>query len=473
MNPFKNTSLALRISVFVAAFLAIAGAITGATIYEKVRGSLKEDLTARCMARIAALQAAMEVEDGLLDLEEMQSPLSAPGSDLGASSWYVATRDGIVLWSRNWKENDKDAVTMAKAVVIGERGDAAAQTASIKRDANSGAGRTKYVLPLKAKNIELRISASASNTQMNAELSRLALALWTVGPIAVLAAAGLVTLFVRWQLGPLTDMARQASVIGPENVVARIAPAGGSIECVRLSDAINRMVERLGEGLERERRFASIAAHELRTPLAQLRTGIEVALRRERTAEDYHAALKECLLDVERLQALVTSLLLLTRNQDDASCGREQVRLDRVITQAIRTCASKAILEPAAHGAMQVQGNEELLTCALRNVLENAERYAPGEPARITVTDNDDGAGIIVSVSDSGPGIPEQERERIFQPMVRLDLARTVGVKPDGFGLGLTVARAAAHGCGGTLTCCARADGRTGSEFRFRLKKPL
>jgi len=468
-DKFSGLSLAARISLVAACFLAAAGATTAIALYQRVRTSLKNDLEARCLSKIAALQSSIEVDDGRLELEQKQLFDDGAANSNSDDEWEVSTADGKVLWSRNWTEHPRDILSKSKLITAGEAGTAAAgsELKPIERAAgeNPESNSKFYRLPPHTKNIQLRLSARTSVAHMRAELNRLSLALWTIGPIAVLAAASVLALFVRWQLTPLSRIAREAALIGPENV-ARIGEVGTSVECVRLRESINRMVERLAAGLERERCFASMAAHELRTPVAQLRTNIEVTLRKERVGEEYRQAMNDCLADVERLQNLIASLLLLTRQQ--AAVARNSARLDRVVERARKECASSASIS-GADTKVEVQGNEDLLTCAVRNVLENAQRYARDEAARILVHENGD--EVVLAVADSGPGIPQEQRDRIFEPLVRLDSARTIGEKGDGFGLGLTVARAATRACGGDLTCKVREDGRAGAEFCFRLKR--
>jgi signal transduction histidine kinase len=95
-------------------------------------------------------------------------------------------------------------------------------------------------------------------------------------------------------------------------------------------------------------------------------------------------------------------------------------------------------------------------------------RYAPDSPPEITVAHRDNSLALIVA--DRGPGIPEASREKIFQPLVRLDLSRTIDRAPEGFGLGLAIARSAMRTMGGDLACRPRADGQGGAEFIFTFR---
>jgi len=331
----------------------------------------------------------------------------------------------------------------------------------------------EYGLPPDARRLDLVLTARASADEARTELARLRRTLWAVGPLALAATAAGLALLIRWQLRPLARMAEQAGAIGPAGRGGRIDAAATSSELVRLREAINGMLRRLAEGLERERQFASTAAHELRTPLAQLRTTVEVALRRPREAAEYREALEGVSSDVERLQKLVVGLLQLTRGSDPAGTRSVPVPLLPLLARAAKQCGPALLPAPSPGGdggGPWVYGDAELLHAALCNVLENASRYAPGAPPAVRVVAEDGRGTVLAVISDRGPGVPEEDRERIFQPLTRLDASGTVR-DGGGFGLGLAVARTAARAFGGDLTCRARSDGLAGAEFVLTLRR--
>jgi signal transduction histidine kinase len=303
---------------------------------------------------------------------------------------------------------------------------------------------------------------------MGEELERLAGVLWTVGVSALILVGLALAFLIRWQLAPLAAMAREASRIQP-GAAARIASSGNALEYVRLRQALNQMLERMAGALERERGFASMAAHELRSPLAQLRTGLELTLRRERQPEEYRTAMREALSDVARLEKLVSGLLQLTRLDRLENVPAAGVSLALVLRQAARTGGSAEPTGPVPPDEIHVVGDEYLLTMAVQNVLANAARYAPEAPPewRCTV----EAETVRVAISDSGPGVAEADRERIFEPLTRLEKARTIGEPSQGFGLGLAIARAAVRACLGELTCQARTDAKRGAEFVLVFKR--
>ena len=327
--------------------------------------------------------------------------------------------------------------------------------------------------------LELLLTARTSTAAARAELAATARILWTAGPLVLTATAVLLALVIRRQLRPLARMADQAARISPADLAdagRRIDPAGSTTELIRLREALNSMLLRLAQALQRERRFAATAAHELRTPLAQMRLTLDVALRRERDAAEYRRALADMSTDVDRLGRLVTALLQLTRSSDaaPAAAASRALPLAPLLAKAAAARAPARFDPSATSQDVWIRGDEELLVSALGNVLENAARHAPAEPPAIRVdmdasptSAREAGQCVQVVIADRGPGIPEADRDRIFEPLTRLGDAPA----PDGFGLGLSVAREAARAAGGDLTCRPRADGQSGAEFVFRFRK--
>lgn len=218
-------------------------------------------------------------------------------------------------------------------------------------------------------------------------------------------------------------------------------------EIYRLAVTLNTMLGRLDAARARQRAFVADAAHELRSPLASLRTQIEVA---EVTAVPAEPA--DLLADVERLTRLVDDLLLLAR-MDDAPAARrsaEPVEMSVVVEAAVgRTTGARVPVErverPGAASAV-VEGDEDALTRVVTNLVENAVRYAE-TGVEVRVGAEDDRAWL--EVVDDGPGIPVVDRERVFARFARRDDARDRD--SGGAGLGLAIAREIIRRHGGTI----------------------
>jgi signal transduction histidine kinase len=327
----------------------------------------------------------------------------------------------------------------------------------------------EYHMPEGAQRLQLTISARTSTKAMKAELARMARLLWILGPAVLLLTAGLLAALIRWQLRPLSRIARQASLIGPNNPETIIHTSDTSTEVMQLRQSINSMLTRLNDALNRERRFASMAAHELRTPLAQMRLTLDVILRRKREAAEYREALEDLSADVERLQKLVLGLLQLARSPEQIAAQARSVSVASILDPVLQYHRSVHYSHKKTEESLWVHGDVELLQGALRNVLENAVRYAPCEPPSIFIHPTDKNNIVQIMVSDRGPGVAESERERIFQPLARLEQSN--GSPSNGLGLGLAIARTAVRALGGDLICRSRSDGKTGAEFVFTLRR--
>lgn len=202
---------------------------------------------------------------------------------------------------------------------------------------------------------------------------------------------------------------------------------------------LNSLFSRLAGAFERNKRFTADAAHELKTPLAALSTQTQVALRAE-TPEDRKAALLKVLASVNRSTHMVQQLLTLSRMDPESSTIKlEKIALGRVATEVAALLAPEAIaknidLELVNPDAKTIiEGNPTYVSILIRNLVDNAIRYnSEGGFVKIDITETDDKA--ILSVTDDGPGIPEELRERVFERFYRV-----IGNKSTGSGLGLGI----------------------------------
>jgi two-component system OmpR family sensor kinase len=230
--------------------------------------------------------------------------------------------------------------------------------------------------------------------------------------------------------------------------------------------AINRLLERVNKLVGQQRRFIADAAHELRSPLTALSLqarNLEQAASFEKMRERV-APLKA---GIERARRLTEQLLDLAKTQAGGAQGGE-IDVSLMARDLIAQCLPEAErrgldlgLEQAAPAALW--GNEAALRLVLKNALENAVRYSP-RGGEVTVRITADGQDTLIEVLDTGPGIPQAERERVFAPFYRI-----AGSEGEGSGLGLAIAQDAAARLGGRVSLHERTD-RTGTVFRYRQK---
>lgn len=245
-------------------------------------------------------------------------------------------------------------------------------------------------------------------------------------------------------LKPVGAMTREAQEIQARDLSARISVPETGDELQRLAEAWNELLARIEASVRTVTRFTADAAHELRTPLAVIRTTAELALRHERSAEHYRQALNSIHTETALMTELVEQLLLLAR--DDS--GQWQFRFD-----AIRIGDTLRPLETALRPAAEQRGmtlrwslpeHEPLVWAdaeALRRVViilvDNALKYSK-EGGVVNVRLSGEGASALIEVSDSGPGIAPEHLPHVFERFYRADPARAAGA---GSGLGLAIAK--------------------------------
>jgi two-component system OmpR family sensor kinase len=252
----------------------------------------------------------------------------------------------------------------------------------------------------------------------------------------------------------LAPIARLATAIGARTPAA-MDPVSEEVpvEVQPLVRALNDLLSRLQAALQAQRQLVADAAHELRTPLAALLLQTQL-VERAATAPERSAALAELRLGLQRATRVVQQLLTLAREEPAAlSTAVAPVALDALIdalleeyrplaaARSIAITRSAATPFPAAQPP-RVMGDEASLHTLFANLLDNALRYTPAGGA-VTVALRQQGATLVVGIEDSGPGIPAQERERVFDRFYR-----RAGVEPEGSGLGLAIVKAIAdrHG---------------------------
>lgn len=257
--------------------------------------------------------------------------------------------------------------------------------------------------------------------------------------ILSLAIGGLV---VREGLAPLNAIASQIAGIDQQNLSARIEAAGAPSELVPIRDRLNDLLSRLEEAFKRERRFTADAAHELRTPLAGLRSTIEVALSRQREEAEYQSALADSLSIVSSMNSMVNNLLTLARlDGRQVTLGTEEIKLAELVDTAWRPFADKAVdreivFENNIPVDLTCQSDVEHLAMVFGNLLENAAEYT-NQAGKITVSAGREGNSIKIVVSNTGCRLTVEQLPKIFDSFWRADESRTEAAEHAGLGLAL------------------------------------
>ncbi|MCW8829018.1 MAG: ATP-binding protein [Gammaproteobacteria bacterium] len=241
-------------------------------------------------------------------------------------------------------------------------------------------------------------------------------------------------------LSPLKQLARVIARRDPNNLEA-VAEQNVPQEISPLVEALNRLFTRLSRAFENERRFTADAAHELRTPLAALKVQAQVA-RRSHDEAEREQALSNLLEGVDRAAHLVEQLLILARiDPQNSPAVQQRLDLGKLAEEAVIHAAGQATAKQIELTLdrcpdPRILGIAEGITILLRNLLENAIRYTPqGGRVQIAI-EQEDAQHTTLRIADSGPGIPAQKREKIFERFYRL-----AGQQTSGSGLGLSIVK--------------------------------
>jgi len=452
-------SIRRRVGLIVVA--AIAPVLAGGAYLsyrhtaDAVRGRFDSDLAAT--ARVLADLAEYDEEGYELEIAPSTARLLDGDEAVRVEAWRP---DGKRLY-RSPSLGDADlpqpgpavgAVSVAGGELPGG-GDARVATLRFVPRSDVDAGDGGRAAPM-------ALSVARSTAGMDSMLARLALWFGGVGAALVLVCAWLVSRATGIGLRPLSRMAGEIAAIDAGALDRRL-PAGDAPAEVRpVVDKLNELLARLEESFSRERRFTADAAHELRTPLAVLRTEVEVALGAERQAADYREVLSGTLTTIEDASRIVDALLLLAR----ADVGRLRARSEPVdLGELIATAWDRS--RPVADGrdlrfdaelsdGATVDADPDLMRTIATNLLGNAARHA-SEGGQVHVRAAPE-RGLILEVENSASELQPGDVDKMFDRFWRRDDARTDSGHS---GLGLAVVRAAAGALDMTLEASLH-DGR-------------
>jgi two-component system, OmpR family, sensor kinase len=265
-------------------------------------------------------------------------------------------------------------------------------------------------------------------------------------------------------VGPVHEIIDQAEAMGAGTLGRRIEADADEQEYERLITVLNSMLDRLEGAFESQRRFIADASHELRSPLTALKGEMELALRRERSDDEYRRVIRSSLQEVDRLTLLTQDLLTLAR----VDAGVMQPRFesidapDRVrnVIDRLRHVADQKNVQLTVGGAASADllADPGLLDQLLWNLVDNAVKFTP-PGGKITVAVDERPGSMVFTVRDTGPGVAGRDVERIFERFYRADQARTASSGPGGTGLGLSIVRAITEVHGGRAVAANHPDG--------------
>jgi signal transduction histidine kinase len=283
-------------------------------------------------------------------------------------------------------------------------------------------------------------------------------------PLLVALAAWLIYRVVTRALAPVDAMRAEVDRIEAADLSGRVQAGSSDDEIANLGLTLNRMLDRLEEESSRQQLFAAAASHELRSPLSTIRTELEVGLAYPDRAEWTKVA-EDSLIEVARLEELTRDLRMLTRSRSMQASAAVAIELSDVVAAEValrrpdRDVRYGTELAPAS-----ITADPDAVVRVVRNLFDNAERHAF---TQIRVAVSADPANVTLMVANDGPSIPDGERERIFEPFMRLDEARSLDI--GGSGLGLAIARSIMAALGGSIVAVPVEHG---AEFRATFPAP-
>ena len=313
------------------------------------------------------------------------------------------------------------------------------------------------------------IQVARSEATMREELRELSLIFMFGLPVAVvIAGVGGYTL-ARRALAPIEQMTDRARTITAERLSDRLPVSNPADEMGRLASVFNETLGRLEGSFDQMRHFTADVSHELRTPLTAIRSVGEVGLRGHRNEASYRSIIGSMLEEVDRLSQLVDRLLALSRaGMQHASFSLDTVDLAALAEDVVSHLGVLAeekgqTLTIEKTAAPRARGDRLLLRQALINLVDNAIKFTP--PAgRVRIRLTETPSLVVVDVIDTGPGVPSDAQEHIFDRFYRSD-----GNDAAGTGLGLSLARSGIEAIGGRLTL--EQSGPDGSTFRITIPK--
>jgi signal transduction histidine kinase len=334
-------------------------------------------------------------------------------------------------------------------------------------DADDGPFRV-LALAATGPNGPVTIYVATSMEPVDDAIGALRTALIVGSPVLLALVAVTAWVLVGRALHPVDAITSQADAISDRSLDRRVPVPPAADEISRLALTVNRMLDRLEAGAQRQRRFVADASHELQSPLASTRADLEVALAHPDRA-DWPDTARQLLAENRQMESLVRDLLHLARADSGAPRPAAlPVDLDDVVlSEAARLKAEgRCEVDTSRVSAAAVLGRRNELSRAVRNLLDNAARYAA---SRVDLTLRADDECVTLVVTDDGPGVPSGDRDRIFERFSRLDAAR--GRDSGSTGLGLAIVRDIVEGHGGTIAVgdATSPGAAAGAQFEVRL----
>ena len=458
----KRRSIRFRLAVWYSAVLALALVAFGGVSWIAVRHVLFHTADETLRDRVEGVRKFMNEQIGALSVEEIRDEFKehsvlGPGGDL----FQVCDADGVWLYRSVPLESGGVPIRLPQDV----------PAAGVSEDRTVAGAELRFL----ARRVEVlgkpyTIQVAVPMHELKEGLSGYAWALIVLIPAVLLIATAGGWWMSRRALQPVNQIIDAARSIGEQSLARRLPVPETQDELQRLSETLNQMLGRIESAFRRITEFTADASHELRTPVALIRTTAELALRKQRTTEEYREALEDVHAESVRTTDLIENLLTLAR----ADAGK--VALDRRELDLVQVVREVSVQGEKLAGARNLRfrtevpdgpvpaiGDPSALRRLLLIVIDNAVKYTP--EGEITVRLMSANGNPQVQVSDTGIGIPQGDLARVFERFYRADKSRSRD--SGGAGLGLSIAKWIAEVHQGAIE--VRSEQDRGSTFILTL----
>ncbi len=475
--------LSARLALYIFLAVGLLLAAFSALIYRSTRHAMVDAFDQTLRANAEALASLVELEDGQEpheeDEEEIVAGLEITFADEVMRSFSRARQPDLfaLISDRTLLKKSRHLSTVPERVW-----ESTEEAVFFDHEHNGEPYRGIALSTIRVSSTapkdyrRIRVFFSRSRLDLDAALQSLGLTILTLGILCLVITGVLARLIATAGLRPLTRLAGEIGRIREDNLGQRMSIDGLPPDLVPVARSVNNLLERLEKAFETERRFSIDAAHELRTPLATLKSGFQAALLKSADNPVATRLLEPLLADVERIEHLCDALLLLTRGESVQSALRmpfnEWIEEIDIALECVRN-------GPTANGATfhietqspnlphaEVKTDSASTFQIVTNLLDNAVRHAGGHvDVRLRVSWSDSRASL--AVEDNGPGVPPQSEPHLFERFYRADPSRARA--KGGYGLGLSICKAIAESLDGTIVY----EPNTPSGSRFIWKVSL
>jgi heavy metal sensor kinase len=458
----KRRSIRFRLAVWYSAVLALALVAFGGVSWIAIRHVLFHTADETLRDRVEGVRKFMNEQIGALSVEEIRDEFKehsvlGPGGDL----FQVCDADGVWLYRSAPLESGDVPIRLPRDL----------PAAGVSEDRTVAGAELRFL----ARRVEVlgktyTIQVAVPMHELKEGLSGYAWALIVLIPAVLLIATAGGWWMSRRALQPVNQIIDAARSIGEQSLARRLPVPETQDELQRLSETLNQMLGRIESAFRRITEFTADASHELRTPVALIRTTAELALRKQRTTEEYRDALDEVHAESVRTTELIENLLTLARaDAGKAALDRRELDLAQVVREAsvqgekLAGARDLRFRTEVPDSRVPAIGDASALRRLLLIVIDNAVKYTP--EGEITVRLLSANGSPQVQVSDTGIGIPQGDLARVFERFYRADKSRNRD--SGGAGLGLSIAKWIAEVHQGTIEAHSEQD--RGSTFIITL----